>query len=243
MKIQIEEHIYTKYWIHKFHATVFAEAMIKAVKRLTVEGLPFSDAEIESDDDIHLFIRWTLTVSASINSKTLQNKIHHAFDVVYSRANSMLDDSDSVLILGKDTEEGLILLKRIQSYLEDAGFYTYIIKEQPDKEGESIIQKVLRFGLSSRFVIIENTRPSGHLYEMPHVTKLAELTCIILQEEGKGATYMFEDLYHRLNNIKKFEYQLDTLEHTIEIGIGWAYNYVKSFSEYQKHHLPWLRKF
>ena len=35
----IEEHIYTKYWFHKYHASVFAEAMIKAVKRLATEGV------------------------------------------------------------------------------------------------------------------------------------------------------------------------------------------------------------
>jgi len=33
--------------------------------------------------------------------------------------------------------------------------------------------------------------------------KLAELTKIILQLKGQGTTSMFEDLYHKLNNIKK----------------------------------------
>jgi hypothetical protein len=36
-------------------------------------------------------------------------------------------------------------LKEIAAVLEDAGYYVYIIKEQPDKLGESIIQKVLRY--------------------------------------------------------------------------------------------------
>jgi len=47
----IQEHIYTKYWFHKFHASVFANAMIKAIKRLTVEGMPFSDEELEEYDE------------------------------------------------------------------------------------------------------------------------------------------------------------------------------------------------
>ncbi|EXY88706.1 hypothetical protein M125_4653, partial [Bacteroides fragilis str. 3998T(B)3] len=41
MEITLEEHIYTKYWFHKYHASVFAEAMIKAVKRLATEGFPY----------------------------------------------------------------------------------------------------------------------------------------------------------------------------------------------------------
>ena len=36
-------------------------------------------------------------------------------------------------------------IERIASKLEELGYYTYIIKEQPDKAGESVIQKVLRY--------------------------------------------------------------------------------------------------
>lgn len=48
----------------------------------------------------------------------------------------MLENSDSVLILGKDTGPGLERLKRIEIKLQELGYYTYIIKEQPDKPGE-----------------------------------------------------------------------------------------------------------
>ena len=35
---KITEHIYTKYWWHKYHARVFAEAMERAVRRLQHQG-------------------------------------------------------------------------------------------------------------------------------------------------------------------------------------------------------------
>src|SRR5258708_11799427 len=38
----IEEHLYTKYWEHKFSAYAFAEAMERAVRRLALEGHPLS---------------------------------------------------------------------------------------------------------------------------------------------------------------------------------------------------------
>lgn len=239
--IRIEEHIYTKYWFHKYHASVFATAMMKAIKRLRLEGVPFSDEDLDEDDEVHIFVRWTLTEHSTIDSKTLSENINLAFDSVFERANSMLENSDSVLILGKDTGDGLDLLKRIQTHLDNLGFYTYIIKEQSDIIGESVMQKVLRFGLSSRFVIIENSEPTGHLYEFPHITKFAELTSIVLQRQGEGSTWMFEDLYHRLQNIKKFEYTNDTLEEQINVGIEWANEYAKSFGDYQKLKLPWLQ--
>lgn len=241
IEIQIEEHIYTKYWFHKYHAQVFAEAMIKAIKRLEKEGVPFSGSELDNEDEVHIFVRWVLTEPSNITTKKLFENINAAFNSVFERANSMLENSDSVLILGKDTGNGLQLLKRIQSHLEALGFYTYIIKEQPDKIGESVIQKVLRYGLSSRFVIVENSEPTGHLYEFPHVAKFAELTTIVLQLQGQGATWMFEDLYHKLNNIKKIEYTNPTLEEEINIGIEWANDYLKSFVDFQKDKLPWRK--
>ena len=240
--IRIEEHIYTKYWFHKYHASVFSEAMIKAIKRLKLEGIPFTDEELDDEDEVHIFVRWTLTEPSNIDSKTLAENINLAFDSVFERANSMLENSDSVLILGKDTGEGLELLKRIQAHLDSLGFYTYIIKEQPDIIGESVMQKVLRFGLSSRFVIIENSEPTGHLYEFPHITKFAELNSIVLQRQGQGSTWMFEDLYHKINNIKKFEYTADNFEEQINAGIAWAREYSKSFADYQNQKLPWFKK-
>jgi len=239
--IQIEEHIYTKYWFHKYHASVFADAMLKAIKRLTIEGFPFSNEELDNEDDVHVFVRWTLTESININSTSLSEHISMAFDSVFERANSMLENSDSVLILGKDTGDGLALLKQIQAHLTNLGFYTYIIKEQPDQIGESVMQKVLRYGLSSKFVIIENSEPTGHLYEFPHITKFAELTSIVLQREGEGSTWMFEDLYPRLKSIKKFEYSANDLENQIDAGIEWAGDYLKSFGDFQKDKLPWFK--
>ena len=242
LQIRIEEHIYTKYWFHKYHASVFAEAMIKAIKRLRLEGIPFSDEELDEEDEAHIFVRWTLTEPTNIDSKILGENINLAFDAVFERANSMLENSDSVLILGKDTGEGLKLLKRIQNHLDNLGFYAYIIIEQSDIIGESIMQKVLRFGLSSRFVIIENSEPAGQLYEFSQIVKSAELTSIVLQREGEGATWMFEDLYHKINYIRKFEYTNENLENQIELGITWAREYIKSFGDYQKQKLPWLKK-
>ena len=102
---------------------------------------------------------------------------------MWQRADSILENSDSVLILGKDSGPALDRLKRIESKLQELGYCTYIIKEQPDRAGESVVQKVMRHALSSKFVLIENTEASGHLYEIPHVTKTAECATVVLQKK------------------------------------------------------------
>ena len=188
---EIQEHLYTKYWEHKFSAYAFAEAMERAVRRLAHEGHPIAEPSRE-DDDVHIFVRWRLHLPRDTHAELVATSIKSAFDLVWHRADSILENSDSVLVLGKDSGAALDRLKSIASRLEDLGYYTYIIKEQPDRLGESVVQKVLRYAISSKFVIIENTEASGHLYEIPHVAKAAECVTVVLQEEGKGATWMFE---------------------------------------------------
>jgi hypothetical protein len=160
---EIQEHLYTKYWEHKFSAYAFAEAMERAVRRLAHEGHPFADTS-RNDEDVHIFVRWQLKLPRSTCAGTVADSIKSAFDLVWHRADSILENSDSVLILGKHIGTDLDRLKPIASTLEKLGYYAYIIKEQPDRVGESIVQKVMRYALSSKFVLIENTEASGEPY-------------------------------------------------------------------------------
>ena len=186
-----------------------------------MQGHPFSDPS-RDDEDVHIFVRWNLKLPRSTPVESVVKSIKSAFDLVWQRADAILENSDSVLILGKDTGPALDRLKRIESRLQDLGYYTYIIKEQPDKAGEGVIQKVMRYALSAKFVLIENTEASGHLYEIPHVTKAAECVTVVLQEEGKGATWMFEDAYARHRHWHKLEYKDDALEAAVEQAAAWA---------------------
>jgi len=238
---EIEEHLYTKYWEHKFSAYAFAEAMERAVIRLAHEGHPFSDPS-RDDEDVHIFMKWNLKVPRGTEPESVVESIKSAFDLVWQRADSILENSDSVLILGKDSGPALDRLKRIESKLQELGYYTYIIKEQPDRAGESVVQKVMRHALSSKFVLIENTEASGHLYEIPHVTKAAECATVVLQEEGKGATWMFEDAYAKHKHWHKLEYKDDELENAVEQAAVWAEAFVKEFGNHQAATLPWLKK-
>lgn len=240
--VKIEEHIYTKYWEHKFHGRVFADAMVRAVLRLGGEGHPMGHPEIDSDDDVHFFVRWQLALPTELGSEAVIEAIGASFDLVWRRANSILENSDSVLILGKDSGAALERLKKIASILEARGYYTYIIREQPDRLGESLIQKVLRYALSAKFIVVENSEPSGHLYELPHVAKLAECVTVILQEEGTGATWMFEDAFFKHRNLKRFSYRPESLETVLIDATDWAEKFFRDFGEFQTQNLPWLHK-
>jgi hypothetical protein len=241
LNCEIQEHLYTKYWEHKFSAYAFAEAMERAVRRLAHEGHPLSDPS-RDDDDVHIFVRFSLKLPRNSKAGLVVESIKSAFDLVWQRADAILEDSDSVLILGKDNGPALDRLKRIASRLQELGYYTYIIKEQPDKAGEGVAQKVMRYALSSKFVLIENTEASGHLYEIPHVTKAAECVTVVLQEEGKGATWMFEDAYAKHKHWYKITYRDDKLEEATQQAAAWAEKFRGDFANYQAATLPWLAR-
>lgn len=163
---EIQEHLYTKYWEHKFSAYAFAEAMERAVRRLANEGHPFAESSWD-DEDVHIFVRWQLRLSHTTPAETVTEGVKSTFDLVWQRADLILENSDSVLVLGKDSGAALDRLKRIAAKLEQLGYYTYIIKEQPDRFGESVIQKVMRYALSSKFVLIENILRSNNAPTRP----------------------------------------------------------------------------
>ena len=238
--VQVEESIRAGYWEHKYNLSVFAQAMKRAVRRLVAEGRPYEDPEIEESDPDYYFIRWTLRLDARLPGRQVIEAAQRAFEDVWNRAERILEDSDSVMVLGKDTGEHLERLREIAGVLENLGYHVYLAKEEPDRPGETVMQKVLRFALSSKFVLVENTDPSGHLYEFPHVAKMAECVVVVLQEAGKGATWMFEDGYSRHRHWRKFEYAPGQLKETVIRAARWAEDFVKEFSKQQRASLPWL---
>lgn len=236
----LEEHMYTKYWTHKFSAYSFAKAMERAVRRLTREGHPFASPS-RDDDDVHIFVRWDVRLPSTTSGELIVASIKAAFELVWHRADSILQDSDSVLVLGKDTGAAMERLKRIADKLESLGYFTWIIKDEADKVGEGVMQKVMRYALSSKFVVVENSDPSGHLYEFPHVAKAAECITVVLQEEGKGATWMFEDGFAKHKHWHKEMYADGDLERAVEKGASWAEGFSAEFANYQLSVLPWFK--
>ena len=95
----------------------------------------------------------------------------------------------------------------------------------------------------SEFVVIENSEASGRLYEIPHVAKAAECVTAVLQEEGEGATWMFEDAYAKHRHWQRVTYKAKELPAAVEAAacIGLE-QFVREFAAYQEANLPWLKK-
>lgn len=81
----IDDHMYTKYWQHRFSAYAFAEAMERAIVRLTREGHPFANPE-RDDEDVHIHVRWDLVLPATTAAAQIGEFIKAAYDLVTRRA-------------------------------------------------------------------------------------------------------------------------------------------------------------
>lgn len=64
---------------------------------------------------------------------------------------------------------------------------------------------------------------------------------VVLQENGKGATWMFEDAFAKHRHWHKISYEAHELEHAVEQASAWAEQFIRDFAAHQRVVLPWLR--
>jgi hypothetical protein len=97
--------------------------------------------------------------------------------------------SKTVLLLGAYDNEGLERLRRISSSLGELGYEPLLIKDVPDFPTYNLSQKVETIGAIARFVVIDDTEPSGHIAEV-EICKRHDWVTILLRAEGRGASWM-----------------------------------------------------
>ena len=109
-----------------------------------------------------------------------------------SQIIQLISDSNkrSVLILGKDSdEEGWEKIRRIKRLVSNKGYYPLILKELPELKHVSLGRKMLVLGALARFVLAEDSRPSGHIDEVK-ICAINEFVTATLREAGTGSTWM-----------------------------------------------------
>ena len=73
-----------------------------------------------------------------------------------------------VLLLGRDTDEGLQLLRRIQTILDQLGYFGLLLKDMSEAEfvRQSVEEKLLTLASLSMFVLLEDSEPGGQITEL-----------------------------------------------------------------------------
>ncbi len=127
----------------------------------------------------------------------------------------------TILILGQDTTE-IYRLHAIQKRLEHHGYTGIIAKDISDIEIQSIEEKVNMLASLCRFIICENSVPSGHIDELK-ICALNRYVTAIVQEQGRAATMMQADYALDFSFLKTFTYSsLNDIDSTVDNAIKWA---------------------
>lgn len=84
---------------------------------------------------------------------------------------------------------GMKKIERISSALRKEGYTPRKLKDLPEIKHLSLAGKMVRVGALCRFVIAEDSRPSGHISEVTLCANCEYVTATI-REVGTGATWM-----------------------------------------------------
>lgn len=150
-------------------------------------------------------------------------------------------NKNMVVVLGSYKESQQDPFAEISLLLEKLNYEICIIKDMPDVEQVNPRQKLFTYAVLSRFLVVLDFGPSGHLNEIELLKDLTKPVAIISQDE-KGSSYMTSGLevshtfFHRFP-IDKF----GSLENSLSIAVEWANDKIKEIQRYNKEKLPWMK--
>ena len=127
----------------------------------------------------------------------------------------------TVLVLGSYyNDAGRQRLTAIVRILEDLGYEPLLIKDVPDFEHYDLPQKVTAIGVMSRFVVVDDSEPSGHLAEVEICRHNRWVT--VLLRAGHGASWMTAGASYSSNVILEKEYVPENERPAVSESVQWA---------------------
>jgi hypothetical protein len=138
-----------------------------------------------------------------------------------------------VLVIGQDTSE-MARLRSIQSALVKQSYEGLVVKDISSTGIQCLEEKVNMLGSLCRFVICENTTPSGHIAELQICTRNRFVTAI-LQQTGHCATQMLVDYGVDFAFVKTFEYaSTPHIHECVDRAVRWANGTLDDRAKYLK---------
>jgi hypothetical protein len=170
--------------------------------------------------------------------------IHHSetgdyYQLTKERKTGILVGKErSVIVFGKDSDpEMLRELLRARDYLIAKDYDAYLLRDLPEHPSMSLEEKVKLWSLASRFCVMVDREPSGHLVEYPYL-KSVGVVLAVLRPKGTGSTYMIGA--ERSPDIKLFEFINSPLE-TLDTVITWAEEIIREKIVLYGKAYPWRK--
>lgn len=171
-------------------------------------------------------------LAASAELRLAQTAALSIEDFVRQRKEGM------VLLLGSYQGDGDARLARIADSLRRLDYEPFRVADIPDYPSQSLQQKVAMLGNLARFVIIDDTDPSGHLVEMSIVASNNWIT-VSLQGHGRPTTYMVEEsaIFHP--TFRALPFDSSNPDPAIREAVGWAEQQFATVARAFNDAYPW----
>ena len=147
----------------------------------------------------------------------------------------------TVLVLGSYDTDGDSRLQSICKVLKELNYDPVLIKDIPDFEQYDLPQKVVVIGSVSRFIIVDDSSPSGHLTEM-ELCKSNRWVTVILRVGGRGSSWMTAGASISSNVILEADYDLLDPKPAILDATAWAEQHLDKLKQQLNPIYPWRLK-
>ena len=144
-----------------------------------------------------------------------------------------------VIVLGSYSPNSKTQLLSVRDYLGAHGYSPYLIEDLPDIPAMSLEQKVRHWASASRFAVIVDVEPSGHLSEFMMLKDERTIIALLRPAGSHGSSFMIGDEgLVDLNHIEIFRFEQSPLE-TLDKAIEWAESIAKARTEAYESEYPW----
>jgi hypothetical protein len=147
----------------------------------------------------------------------------------------------TVLLLGAYDSDGSERLRRIASALTQLGYEPLLIKDVPDFETYDISQKVVAVGSVCRFIVMDDSMPSGHLSEF-EIIRSNRWVSAILRAGGRGASWMTAGASIASNVMHEGPYDPADVLPAVTAAVQWAEERLKGLKDSYGNLYPWRMK-
>jgi hypothetical protein len=162
----------------------------------------------------------------------------------YERLNKrsstfLINKQNGVIVLGKDSDDfHLNELLQIRDFLRNKGYRADLIKDLPEIPMMSNKDKVRLWTIASRFCIMVDRTPSGHIAEY-EILRQQSTIFAFMHPKGTGSTRMIgDDALVDVNYIHPFAFASSPLE-ALEDAITWAEQMAKARQDAYDREYPW----
>lgn len=144
----------------------------------------------------------------------------------------------TVLVLGAYDADGRARLGRLAGVLKELGYDPVIIDDIPDFEHYDLSQKVSVIGALSRFVVIEDSHPSGHLVEL-EICRQHRWVTLLMRTPGDRSSWMTAGASLSSNVILEHEYDPSDPKPVMTECAAWAENRLSELGKKLNELYPW----